>query len=209
MGDMLLLGFFFLLRPGEYAWTDNDNTAPFCLANVHLILNNICLDPLSCPEQQLLAITFVALEFTNQKNVRGELVGLGRSRHNVLYPVLVLLNRVKHLRLHQAPLHKDGARWQCIDTTTLTLCLRHTIQSLPASNGISAEDISIHSLCSSGAMALLCVEVDPDKIRLFGRWRSDKMLHYLHIQAYPLVSPLAPLMVHHGQFTLIPNQRLG
>jgi hypothetical protein len=216
MGDMLLLGFFFLLRPGEYAWTENVDAAPFRLANVHLIYNNTRLDVLQCTEQQLLTTDFVALEFTTQKNgVRGELVGLGRSGHNVLCPVHAIINRVKHLRLHQAPMNtplyayfEDG-QWKHVDTSALTRCLRDATQSLTATAGITPADISVRSLRSSGAMALLCAEVDPDKIRLMGRWRSDEMLRYLHIQAYPLVAPLAPLMVRHGHFTLIPNNRMG
>jgi hypothetical protein len=35
--DMLLLGFFFLLCPGEYAWTPNPEAAPFLLGHVHLL----------------------------------------------------------------------------------------------------------------------------------------------------------------------------
>jgi hypothetical protein len=58
-------------------------------------------------------------------------------------------------------------------------------------------------------MALLCAEVDTDIIRLLGRWYSDEMLHYLHVQAFPLVAPLAAQMVRHGHYTLIPNNRLG
>jgi hypothetical protein len=216
MGDMLLLGFFFLLRPGEYAWTDNADAVPFCLANIHLLYNNMRLDPLFCHEQQLLATTFAALEFTTQKNgVRGELVGLGRSGHNVLCPVQAIINRIRHLRLHRAPLHMplysyyDNNQWNYIDTTSLTRCLRDATHAMTTSVGITPADISIRSLRSSGAMALLCAEVDTDKIRLMGRWRSDEMLRYLHIQAYPIVAPLAPLMVRHGNFTLIPNTRLG
>jgi hypothetical protein len=34
-------------------------------------------------------------------------------------------------------------------------------------------------------MALLNGGVDTDIIRLIGRWRSDKMLRYLHVQAEP------------------------
>jgi hypothetical protein len=103
---MLLLGFFFLLRPGEYAWTANEDAAPFTLANVHIIHNNTRLHPLTCPEHYLLAASFVALEFTTQKNgVRGELVGLGRSGHDLLCPVLAIINRIRHFRLHQAPLN--------------------------------------------------------------------------------------------------------
>jgi hypothetical protein len=55
-------------------------------------------------------------------------------------------------------------------------------------------------------MALLCAQVDTDKIRLLGHWRSDEMLHYLHVQAYPAVARLAPVMLQHGHFTLISNQ---
>ena len=57
-------------------------------------------------------------------------------------------------------------------------------------------------------MALLCADVDTDRIRLLGRWRSDEMLRYLTIQAFPILAPLATLMVRHGCFTLIPNNRL-
>ncbi len=64
IGDMLLLGFFFLLRLGEYAWTANEDATPFTLANVHIIHNNTRLHPLTCPEHYLLAASFVALEFT-------------------------------------------------------------------------------------------------------------------------------------------------
>jgi hypothetical protein len=104
IADMLIVGFFFLLRPGEYAATANPDAAPFRLCDVHILLHSRRLDPLTCIDQELTAATHVALEFTTQKNgVRNELVGLGRSGHPVLCPVLALCNRVRHLRLHNAP----------------------------------------------------------------------------------------------------------
>ncbi len=57
-------------------------------------------------------------------------------------------------------------------------------------------------------MALLCVAVDPDIIHLLGRWCSDEMLHYLHVQALPVVVPLATQMLQHGNFALIPHNPL-
>jgi hypothetical protein len=54
-------------------------------------------------------------------------------------------------------------------------------------------------------MSLLCVKVDTDMIRLLGRWRSDEMLRYLHVQSFPLVAPLAQQMLQHGHFTLMAN----
>jgi hypothetical protein len=57
-------------------------------------------------------------------------------------------------------------------------------------------------------MALLCAKVDTDTIRLLGRWRSDEMLRYLHVQTFPLVAPLAFQMLRHGHFSLMANQHL-
>jgi hypothetical protein len=65
---MLILGCFFLLRPGEYAHTTNERAAPFRLCDVHLIAHNQHLDPLTCPKEDLHLATYVALEFTTQKN---------------------------------------------------------------------------------------------------------------------------------------------
>jgi hypothetical protein len=166
---------------------------------------------MTCPAQELALVNFVALEFTNQKNgVRGELVGLGRSGHPAWCPVLALINRVKHLRINRAPptlplYSYHQYHWQSITTTTLTTHLRHTVTAIGAQFGVAPSDISIRSLRSSGAMALLCAKVDTDVIRLLGTWRSDEMLRYLHVQSFPLLAPLAPQMLRHGAFTLMPN----
>jgi hypothetical protein len=216
IGHMLILGFFFLLRPGEYAKTENADATPFRLCDVHLLCNRVRLDVMACTETDLNSANFVALEFTNQKNgVRGELVGLGRSGHPILCPVIAMIQRFRHFRLHRAPAqsplyaYHNGSQWQQITTTTLTQHLRWATSALTATTGISPDDISIRSLRSSGAMALLCANVDPDTIRLLGRWRSDEMLRYLHVQAIPLVTPMASLMVRHGHFHFIPNNRVG
>ncbi len=79
--------------------------------------------------------------------------------------------------------------------------------ALGSTVGIAASDMSVRSLRSSGAMALLCADVDTDKIRLLGRWGSDEMLRYLHVQALPIVTPFASLMVRHGHFSFIPSNR--
>ena len=68
--------------------------------------------------------------------------------------------------------------------------------------------ISVCSLCSKSAMALLCTSIDTDQIHLLSWWCSKEMLCYLDVQAYPITSSLAPEMLHHGSFTLIPNNEL-
>jgi hypothetical protein len=213
---MVVLGFFILLRPGEYAKMDNPDATPFRFQDIHLLVNNVCLDTAQCSEQDLLSVMHVALKFTNQKNgVRGELVGLGRLGHTTLCPVLAIIERVKHLRLHQAHPNShlyqyfNGLRWTAVTTVELTTHFRLATSILGHTVGILPSDISVWSLQSSGAMALLCANVDPDKIQLLGRWRSDEMLRYAHVQALPIVAPLASLMVQHGYFTLLPNNNIN
>jgi hypothetical protein len=214
IADMLTLGFFFLLRPGEYAHSDNPDSAPFRLQDVHLCLHNSRLNHLDGPVEYLRLATFVCLEFTTQKNgVRGELIGLGPSGHPAFCPVQAIINRVIHLRQHNAqpttPLYTFyNASWFQISTSTLTAELRIAVQALGQAVGLVPSEVSIRSLRASGAMAMLCAKIDPDRIRLLGRWRSDEMLRYLHVQAYPLVADLAPAMLSHGSFHLLPNIHL-
>lgn len=54
-------------------------------------------------------------------------------------------------------------------------------------------------------MALLCAKVDPDVIKLVGRWRSDQMLRYLHLQAYPKMHTFSRLMITGGHFSILNN----
>lgn len=57
-------------------------------------------------------------------------------------------------------------------------------------------------------MALLCGKVDTSIIQLVGRWRSDVMLRYLHLQAGALMSTLAQTILQAGSFHLVPGQEV-
>jgi hypothetical protein len=211
IADMLTLGFYFLLQPGEYAQTTNPESTPFRLMDIHLKCGNTPLPHLTCTLAHIDAATFVCLEFTNQKNgVRGELIGLSRSGNPAFCPVQACINRIKHLRTFHAPPHLPlyaffSTSWQGITTTRLTTELRNVVTITGHSVGLLPSDISIRSLRASGAMALLCANVDTDRIRLLGHWRSDEMLRYLHVQTHQVVTHLAPAMLDHGDFQLIPN----
>jgi hypothetical protein len=127
--------------------------------------------------------------------------------------VQACVNHVRHLRQYNAapttPLYAYfSTAWQAITTTILTTELCRSVSALGHTVGLVPSDISVRSLRSSGAMALLCARIDTDEIRLLGRWWSDEMLRYLHVQAYPVVAHLAPAMLQHGHYTLIQNQPL-
>ena len=53
-------------------------------------------------------------------------------------------------------------------------------------------------------MALLCAGVDSDILRMIGRWKSDEMFRYLHVQAHPIMNGLAAAMLNGGDFRLTP-----
>ena len=55
-------------------------------------------------------------------------------------------------------------------------------------------------------MALLNSQVDSNVIQLIGRWKSDAMLRYLHVQAAPVMRDFSRLMLSGGHYTLLPNQ---
>ena len=212
VADMIILAFFFLLRPGEYTATPTD-TVPFRLADLRLSTGGQYLDLFNSTDAALDTATFVSLTFTTQKNgVRGEVIGLGRSGNPTLCPVLAAVRRVKHLRAYGAhpetPLavYFNNNAWHKVTPTDITTLLRTaTITLGPANLGFNPADITARCLRAAGAMALLCAHVDSDLIRLLGRWRSDEMLRYLHLQAEPVMRHFARDMIRGGSYVLNPN----
>jgi hypothetical protein len=205
--DMIIIAFFFLLRPGEY--TDNPNN-PFRFADVQLFIGDTRINNTTAPIEQIQQARFASLTFTNQKNgVRGEVIGLARSGDPYLCPVLSIIRRVLYLRQHSAPSDTPLARVvgasSTVSAAAITTCLRDSVAYLGPQLGFLPSDISARCLRAAGATALLLANVDPDVIRLIGRWRSDEMLRYLHVQAYPLMKHYAQKMLTAGMYTLIPN----
>lgn len=209
---MTALAFFFLLRPGEYTGTTS-NATPFRLCDVQLFIGGNRLNFTTASEATLMAATFGTLEFTNQKNgVRGEIIGLGRSGNPQMCPVLCLTRRILHLRHAAAPTTPlatylgPNNQPHPVRSADITDVLRTAVMALgPQTLGFLPSDVSARSLRASGATSLLCAQVDSDTIRLLGRWRSDEMLRYLHVQAEPVMRNLSAQMLTGGQFTLLPN----
>ena len=71
--------------------------------------------------------------------------------------------------------------------------------------GFTHHDVSARSLRAAGAMALLCSGVDKDIISLIGRWRSNRMMRYLYVQAEPIMRNFSRLMISNGNYNLLPH----
>lgn len=214
--DMIIIAFFFLLRPGEYSFSKTDSD-PFLLADVQFWIGHQRLNTMTATHSQLLQATFVSLTFTTQKNgVRGEVIGLACSGELFLCPVKALARRVFHLRQHNAapttPLcayfSQEQQQMSYVCPSDISHTLRINVEALGPALGFLPSDVSARCLRAAGANALLCANVDPDVIRLLGRWRSDEMLRYLHLQNSQLMKHFSKQMLTGGNFTLIPNQEV-
>ena len=212
VADMIGLAFFFLLRPGEYANSPSDST-PFEFRDVQLFRGQQRLNLTTAPEAELLTATFCSLTFRDQKNgVKGEVVGLSHSGDPFLSPTKILARRVIHIRSNTADTHTPLCTYftatgsNSITPRDITHTIRNAVTFLGPSLGFLPSDVTARCLRAAGANALLCSNVDTDIIRLLGRWKSDEMLRYLHLQAAPLMSDFSRRMLAGGNFTLIPNQ---
>ena len=96
---MIIVAYFFLLRPGEYTGEKSDCN-PFLMCNITLSCGRAVFDHRS-DKQDLRSATMVMLLFTTQKNgVKGEVVGQGPSGDPLLCPRDALARRIIHLRKH-------------------------------------------------------------------------------------------------------------
>ena len=210
--DMIILAFFFLLRPGEYTGTTSE-TQPFQFNSVQLFMGGARLDLNTATDDQLHAATVCSLTFDRQKNgVRGEVIGHYKSHDPYVCPVLALVRRVLHLRSNTAaqdtPLavvYRPGSRTP-VTPAMITQTLRHHVSIIGPSLGFLPPEVSVRSLRAAGANALLTAKIDTNVIQLIGRWRSDEMLRYLHVQNQELMRSYAGDMLHSGDYNLIPNQ---
>lgn len=209
--DMIIIAFFYLLRPGEYTDSPSDTT-PFSLNDVQLMLGSRRLDIFTCPINLLREARGGSLTFTTQKNgVPNEVIRLNRSGDSFLCPVLAIVRRVIHLRENNAPLYTPLGRVfttngvQHVTPTLITQTLRDAVKFLGPELGFLPSEVSARSLRAAGAMALLVSGIDTDIIQLLGRWRSDEMFRYLHLTAEPITRNLAARMLT-ANYTMAPTQ---
>ena len=184
----------------------------FRLGDLRLWIGARALDTMTCSEADLLAATFACLTFREQKNgVRNETIGHGRSGHPHLCPVHCLASRVLALRRSGATLDTPINAFRPAATSVFRYTLASDVTKriraallLHPDPAYTLADVSVRSTRAGGAMALLCAGVDSDRIRLIGRWRSDEMYRYLHVQAQPVMNGMSAAMLRGGSFHLSP-----
>ena len=120
---------------------------------------------------------------------------------------------VMHLRQKYAPsdtlldqFKSPRGHWLNVTPPKITAQLKATVKLFTGTHlGFMHHDVSARSIRAAGAMAPLCSGVDHDTISSIGRWRSDEMVGYLHVQAEPIMRNCSKLMISHGNYNLLPH----
>lgn len=213
--DLLIIGYFYMLRPGEHAYSGRHGH-PFRLCDTSFeVPEGPAANGSSIPIATLQSAVRVNLNFTTQKNgERNESIAHGDTGDPLLSPVQAVRRRVEHLRLHNAspdtPLFTvfmPTGRRSKVTSTNLTVALRASCKHIGPSLGLTSSDISARALRAGGAMALLRAGVDPMIIRLMGRWKSDIMIRYLHRSTLD-TTDLSSRMLTGGTFVIPQHQHL-
>jgi hypothetical protein len=105
--------------------------------------------------------------------------------------------------------------WQLTTKTTatnhqthrycITSILCQTTRLVGAEVGICKANISARSLRAGGAMALMCANLDSNRIKDLDRCQSNKMMRCLYIQVPPIMRNFSSLVFAHGKCELVQN----
>jgi hypothetical protein len=215
--DMCVLGYFFLLRPGEYAETKSKDskTVPFRLEHIHFLHENDTLivhpSTVSCNDSTL---HFGGLRFDDQKNsAKGDMVTHERTNKPIC-PVRALqriaADIIRHHGSSQTPLfcyYEDTGRYSggflSLTADQLTAALRLAAARCEHITGIPPSKINVRSLRAGGATALLCAKIDKNVVKLLFRWRSDAIDKYLRTSTHTLTRGFSTKMLEHGNYKFI------
>ena len=212
--ELIIVGFYWLLRPAEYLDAEADRSQAFKLQDLQFTIDGqphlATVAPLN--DVTIGRITHATLTFTDQKNaVRGEQITHQATNDPILCPCKALARLARHLRRFNAPgtapLYQfyDRGTVRHVPPAWVTTALRYAAADLFPLTGIDPQLISARSLRPGGATAMLCAGIDADHIKLVGRWRSDAMLRYLRASAATNTKNFSQRMLDAGSYTFAPG----
>ena len=201
--QLTLLAFFFAMRSCEYLKVSSGDrrTQPLRLRNIVFRKNNRIIPH---DDPRIAAADTVTLTYEYQKkDIRDDAVTQSRTDHALLCPVKAAAAVVHRLRSIGATpdtfiftyLNKKGQRFKNLTSNAALTLLRSFMKTVDKSYGLPAEDIGLHSLRASAAMAMYLNEVPVYTIMLLGRWSSDAFLRYIRKQVTEFSSNVAQKMI--------------
>ena len=216
--DLIIVAFFWLLRPSEYCHTGSPDvrTKPFEFQHAYFDIDGVVYNAPDAPlnDDTFPGLRFATLEFVRQKNaVKGECVGHRVNNDRFFCPAKALACLAWRLQRNNAPRHTPlhtifdhhpaMTKWMPAKSAYITNALCHAARMHESRTGILADKITARSLRPGGATALLCANVGTEAIMLLGRWKSDAMFRYLRVQAG--TGDFSQQMLNAGNFTFTPS----
>ena len=220
--DMAIIGFYYLLRPGEHTRSSTDSRGkPFTLLQVSFVANERTHFPNvnDCNDRNREATDCAVLHFLDQKNkTKGETVAQWRTTNPRLCPVRRLFDRCRHLvelcaprdsplyHYYDYPAGGGAPTWLAIQASDITAALKLAAEACFDRTGIPPDRVEVRSLRAGGATALLAAGIAENKIEMMGRWRSDAMRIYLRMGAWSITKTYSQKMLDSGTYAFARNQ---
>jgi hypothetical protein len=202
LGPLLILAFFFAMRSCEYLQVHGDRKTE--LLRIHDIRFFRNKADITSSTTDLRLADFICITFRQQKNgVKNETITMSRTNDPILCPVLQAAHIVlKILALPGAssitPINTYQSGHQLYNLTASTALTRLRLRATQLGHtnlGFTADEIGLHSIRTSAAMAMVLSGTPVFMVMLIGRWKSDAFLVYIRKQIAEFTSSVASNMI--------------
>ena len=206
--QLIIMAFFFAMRSCEYLKTSGNErrTKSLQMRNFQFTKNHQVL-PLNSPHLEEADCVSITFEF--QKNDhRNEQITQQRTGHPLLCPVracAAIIRRLQAmgggLKTYVYEFEKTDGRRASVSATSCAKDLKAFIRSIAyLAYGLHPDDIGLHSLRSSAAMAMKLNDIPVATIMLLGRWSSNAFLRYIRPQIEQFSKKVSSAMIRNPMY---------
>lgn len=186
-------------------------TKQLCIRNFRFSKQGRSIDLSS---NEILQADKLSITFEDQKNrERNETVTLYRTKDDVMCPVKAWGKTVQRIMSYDnsspdTPISTYISGTTKIDFTDKDVirALRYAVSKIGKETlGFEAHEVGTHSLRSGGAMAMCLANVEPYRIKLIGRWKSDSFMKYIRKQIEEFTQDISDRMIENESFRHVPT----
>lgn len=212
IADLVNIAFYFLLRVGEYTYSNKKarkRTQQFRIRDITLWNKKDQVIPNTASLHELKQAQQATMRISNQKNgTRGQAIHHFRPQNHHNTFVDSLAHRIHHIMQNTTNINTpisayfpNNGRAFHVFAGDINHFVKKSVKILGyVKNGFLPRFVSSHSLRAGGAMAMKLNGVDSDTIKKFGRWSSDTFLMYIHEQVSAVSAGVSTAMSNNIHF---------
>ena len=212
---LMMLAFFFAMRSCEYLKVEKSEerrTSPLRKRNIVFMKDHTVLDHSSRYLEQADTVTLY-FEF-QKRDLRNDSVTQAKTGHSRDCPVkaaAAIIRRMQRQGMSDHDfiysfIHEKTKKKTTFTSRVAKQMLREFIGLVEQGNyGLTADEIGLHSMRSSSAMAMYMNGVPVYTIMLLGRWSSDAFLRYIRSQVETFGHDVSAKMIETEMFYHVPN----